>query len=305
MQKVLAIVGPTAVGKTSLSIEVAKRWNGEIISGDSMQVYQRLDVGTAKITPAEMQGVPHHLINVRKVQERFSAADFKEAAANLIKEISDRKKLPIIVGGTGFYLQALLNDLQLGTTNEDRQKIEAVRTTLNQKSDEELRQRLQEVDPESYAEIDLNNRRRVIRALEVFQTTGQKFSAQPKAQSDPVYDALLIGLNTERSKLYERINQRVELMLAQGLEDEARWLFKQPGVVQATKGIGYREWPAYFAGEQSYAATVAQIQKDSRHYAKRQLTWFRNQMDVNWFDIIQTPAEKQVINQRIEEWLAK
>lgn len=305
MQKVLAIVGPTAVGKTSLSVELAKRWNGEIISGDSMQVYQRLDIGTAKITPEEMQGIPHHLINVRTVQERFTAADFKNTASQLIKEINGRNRLPIIVGGTGFYLQALLNDLQLGTANEDRQQVEKVRAALNQQEDDALRKQLKRVDPVSYANIDLNNRRRVIRALEVYQTTRQKFSEQTKSRGELAYDAFLIGLNTERAKLYERINQRVEIMLEQGLEAEARWLFKQPEVPQAVKGIGYREWPAYFAGEQPYSTTVAQIQKDSRHYAKRQLTWFRNQMDVNWFDIIQNPNEKQIINQEIEEWLVK
>jgi tRNA dimethylallyltransferase len=301
MKKVLAIVGPTAVGKTSLSIDIAKKFNGEIISGDSMQVYQKLDIGTAKVTDTEMQGVPHHLIDVKTIHDRFSASDFKAEATRLINEISQRNKLPIIVGGTGFYLQALLQDLELGGNKEDRAQVESIRKNLNQKTDEELLALLQKIDLDTFKTIDQNNRRRVIRAIEVYQVSGRKISEQQE-QAHP-YDDLLIGLNTDRPILYERINQRVEMMLDDGLEREARWLFEQDQVPQANKGIGYREWQGYFEKTRSLADTVELIQKDSRHYAKRQLTWFRNKMDVNWFDIIQNADEQAKIYQKIESWL--
>jgi tRNA dimethylallyltransferase len=303
MRKVLAIVGPTAVGKTKLSIELAKQFNGEIISGDSMQVYRQLDIGTAKVTPAEMDGVQHHLIDIRDVQERFSASDFKEAAKALIEDIADRGKLPIIAGGTGFYLQALLDDLELGGGDEDREKVEQIRAELNQKSDAELLTLLKAVDPVTFATIEQGHRRRVIRAIEVYQATGRRLSEQTVHQSP--YDSLLIGLNTDRPQLYERINQRVELMLQAGLEAEAKRLLATNGVVQANKGIGYREWQGYFDGAQTLAETIELIQKNSRHYAKRQLTWFRNKMQVNWYDLIQNPASQIEINQKIESWLAK
>lgn len=302
MEKVLAIVGPTAVGKTNLSIDIAKKFNGEIISGDSMQVYQKLDIGTAKVTIEEMQGISHHLIDTKTIHDRFSAADFKETAQKLISEISQRGKLPIVVGGTGFYLQALLRDLELGGSNEDRNQIEAIRTELNQKENDELLSILKTIDLATYENIDRKNRRRIIRAIEVFKVSGQKMSEQ-QMQPTAVYDDLLIGLNTERSILYQRINHRVNMMLDAGLENEARWLFDETKVPQANKGIGYREWQDYFKNEKTLSETIELIQKDSRHYAKRQLTWFRNKMDVNWYDIIQNPQEQAKIYQKIENWL--
>lgn len=302
MEKVLAIVGPTAVGKTNLSIDIAKKFNGEIISGDSMQVYQKLDIGTAKVTIEEMQRIPHHLIDTKTIHDRFSAADFKETAQKLISEISQRGKLPIVVGGTGFYLQALLRDLELGGSNEDRNQIEAIRTELNQKENDELLSILKTIDLATYENIDRKNRRRIIRAIEVFKVSGQKMSEQ-QMQPTAVYDDLLIGLNTERSILYQRINHRVNTMLDAGLENEARWLFDETKVPQANKGIGYREWQDYFKNEKTLSETIELIQKDSRHYAKRQLTWFRNKMDVNWYDIIQNPQEQAKIYQKIENWL--
>ncbi|MCZ3393274.1 tRNA (adenosine(37)-N6)-dimethylallyltransferase MiaA, partial [Enterococcus faecium] len=244
------------------------------ISGDSMQVYQKLDIGTAKVTIEEMQGIPHHLIDTKTIHDRFSAADFKEMAQKLISEISQRGKLPIVVGGTGFYLQALLRDLELGGSNEDRNQIEAIRAELNQKENDELLSMLKTIDLATYENIDRKNRRRIIRAIEVFKVSGQKMSEQ-QMQPTAVYDDLLIGLNTERSILYQRINRRVNMMLDAGLEKEARWLFDETKVPQANKGIGYREWQDYFKNEKTLSETIELIQKDSRHYAKRQLTWFR------------------------------
>lgn len=303
MEKVLGIVGPTAVGKTQLSIKIAQKFNGEIISGDSMQIYQKLNIGTAKVTPAEMDGVPHHLINIKTVHERFSASDFKLEAERLITEITNRNKLPIIVGGTGFYLKALLDNLELGGADENKDQIDQVRAELNQKTNDELLALLKQVDLKAFQQIDHQNRRRIIRALEVDQVNQQKFSNQ--AQRKAQYDSLLIGLNTDRIELYNRINRRVELMMDDGLLSEATWLFKQKEVPQATKGIGYREWKDYFTGDIDLKQVIELIQKDSRHYAKRQLTWFRNQMDVNWFDILQNENDPKRIDQKIESWLRK
>ncbi|KRN95294.1 tRNA (adenosine(37)-N6)-dimethylallyltransferase MiaA [Pediococcus stilesii] len=301
MNKVLAIVGPTAVGKTQLSIEIAKRFNAEIISGDSMQVYRGLDIGTAKIMPEEMDGVRHHLIDIRNVQDSFTVQDFKSSAEKLIIEITNRNKVPLIVGGTGFYLQALLEDLELGGNTENREQVLAIRKTLDEKTDEELFQMLRKVDQKSANRIDQHNRRRMIRAIEVYELNGIKFSEQNSRK--PPYDSLIIGLNTNRLNLYARINQRVDLMLQNGLLREAQWLFDQDEVPQATKGIGYREWESYFKGERSLEQVVELIKKDSRHYAKRQLTWFRNKMDVQWFDILQNESDQLKINQKIESWL--
>ena len=216
--KVIAIVGPTAVGKTSLSIELAKQFNGEIISGDSMQVYRGLDIGTAKVTAEEMEGIPHHLIDVRDVDESYSAADFQKAARKAIQEISDRGKLPIIVGGTGLYIQSLLWDYKLG--NEGELEDDSLRAKYEAFAEENgnlaLWEKLQLTDPLAAEKIHCNNRKKMIRALEVFELTGHSI-LEPKEQPKELYDSFLIGLNTDRSILYQRINQRVDLMVEQGL----------------------------------------------------------------------------------------
>ncbi|MEJ6400540.1 tRNA (adenosine(37)-N6)-dimethylallyltransferase MiaA [Nicoliella lavandulae] len=304
MQKVLGIVGPTAVGKTKLSIQLAKQFNGEIISGDSMQVYRHLDVGTAKVTPTEMDGIPHHLINILDVHQRYSAADFVADAKQLIIEITNRGKLPIIAGGTGFYLQALLANLNLGGDSEsDGQVRQQLHQTAQSIGPEAMWQRLNHVDPDAAAKIPVSNLRRVIRALEVIQVTGNLFSAQPQLTAAP-YDSLLIGLNTDRALLYQRINHRVDLMLDHGLLNEAKWLFNQGGDdVPAGKGIGYRELYPYLNGQCDIASAVDKIKQDSRHYAKRQLTWFRNKMNVAWFDVIQHPAAVNDVKKLTSDWL--
>ncbi|GEP19324.1 tRNA (adenosine(37)-N6)-dimethylallyltransferase MiaA [Pediococcus argentinicus] len=301
MKQVLAIVGPTAVGKTGLSIKIAQKFNGEIISGDSMQVYQGLDIGTAKIRPEEMRGVKHHLIDNRTVQETFSVSEFKKSVDHLVEEITQRGKLPIIVGGTGFYLQAVLDNLNLGgsddATNKNRLKWQDF---AKQHTQEELWNELNKVDSKSATSIPVSNVRRVVRALEVFDNTGHPFSEQENGH--PKYDSLVIGLNTDRGQLYKRINSRVDEMINEGLEEEARWLYRQVDVKQANKGIGYREWPEYFESQQTLQETIDQIKLDSRHYAKRQLTWFRNKMDVNWFDLIKDSESLKMVESQIEQW---
>ncbi|WP_295747488.1 tRNA (adenosine(37)-N6)-dimethylallyltransferase MiaA [uncultured Limosilactobacillus sp.] len=307
MKKVIAIVGPTAVGKTALSIRLAKRINGEVISGDSMQVYRHLDIATAKVTPEEQAGVPHHLINIRNVDQRFSAADFQLLAGNQINEITQRQHVPLVVGGTGFYVSALVNNLPLGGDHFDeqsrqlRQRWEEVAQQAGKRT---VWQQLAQKDPVAAQQIPVNNVRRVIRALEVIQTTGQLFSQQPERQ--PIADFLLIALNTDRHVLYQRINQRVDQMVAAGLVEEARWLYDAGGEkFQSGKGIGYRELFPYFRGECDLATAINQVKLDSRHYAKRQLTWFRNKLPVHWFDLVSGKDSVEDIEDFAREWLTK
>lgn len=306
MTKVLAIVGPTAVGKTGLSIKLAHRFNAEIISGDSMQVYRHLDIGTAKVTPTEMAGIKHHLIDVRNIDERFSVADFVHVASELIQSIHKAGKLPIIVGGTGFYLQALLSGMELGGDqyqNDDLRRQLLAEAQTN--GDLALHQRLANIDPLAAKAIPVHNVRRIIRALEVYINTGHRFSDQHNAGSK--YDVSVIGLNTERALLYQRINQRVDQMMTAGLLNEARWLFDHSGQqFQAGKGIGYRELFPYFQGQTALEEAVDLIKKDSRHYAKRQLTWFRNKTEPrpNWYNLVQQPNRLWEIESSVAKWLA-
>lgn len=303
MSKVVAIVGPTAVGKTALSIQIAQAFNGEVISGDSMQVYRHLDIGTAKIKPAEMAGIPHHLIDIVNADHQYSVAEFKTAAGQLIDEISARQHLPLIVGGTGFYLQALTNNLNLGSqqSQDFREHWEAI---AQQRGQQFVWDWLNQLDPTAAQGIPVGNTRRVIRALEVIQESGHQFSDQPQQQAH--HDYLLIGLTTDRAVLYQRINQRVDLMMKHGLIGEARWLFDQGGLsLPAGKGIGYHELFPYFSSDCDLVTAVNNIKKDSRHYAKRQLTWFRNKMDVHWFDLVSGRDQPNDVKKLIGDWLNK
>ncbi|EHO51174.1 tRNA dimethylallyltransferase [Lentilactobacillus kisonensis F0435] len=299
----LAIVGPTAVGKTAMSIKIARKFNGEVISGDSMQVYRGLDIGTAKVTNAEKQGIVHHLIDIRNIDERYSVANFVQDANDQIKKITNKGKLPIIVGGTGFYLQALLNGLQLGGDQytDDRLRQELLQYA-DTKGNAKLHARLEAVDPQTAQQIPVNNVRRVVRALEVYIKTGHRFSDQE--DTPQLFNAFVIGLNTNRQLLYQRINRRVDQMITAGLVDEARMLFDRGGVnFQSGKGIGYRELFNYFAGNCQFDEAVEQIKKDSRHYAKRQLTWFRNKTRPNWYNVIENPVDVQRLMADVDNWL--
>lgn len=303
MKKVIAIVGPTAVGKTSLSIQLAKRFNGEVISGDSMQVYRTLDIGTAKVTPEEMEGVPHHLIDVRDITEGYSAADFQAAARQKITEIYQRGKLPIIVGGTGLYIQSLLWDYKLGNENqqEDPTLREKYAAFAEEQGKQALWEKLAAMDPLAAEKIHFNNVKKIIRALEVYQLTGRSILT-PKETPELLYDAYLIGLDTDRALLYQRINQRVDLMMQQGVLEEAEKLFAFKDQ-QAAQGIGYKEFFPYFEGNLSLEQAIEDVKQQSRRYAKRQLTWFRNRMPVHWFDLVQHPEETAKIESAITEWL--
>ncbi|MEG0372818.1 tRNA (adenosine(37)-N6)-dimethylallyltransferase MiaA [Enterococcus viikkiensis] len=301
--KIITIVGPTAVGKTSLSIDLARRFNGEIISGDSLQVYRGLDIGTAKVTIEEMAGIPHHLIDVREIHDSYSAADFQQEARLAIEDISQRGKLPIVVGGTGLYIQSLLWDYKLGREGEvdDTGLREKYESFAEENGNRALWQQLQAVDPLAAEKIHFNNRKKVIRAMEVFELTGHSI-LEPKEQPQKLYDSFMIGLNTDREILYQRINQRVDIMVAQGLLDEAEKLAGTPEV-QAAQGIGYKELFPYFAGNITLESALEEIKLHSRRYAKRQLTWFRNRMSVNWYDLVQQPETLHEIEDAIEKWL--
>lgn len=302
MEKVIVVVGPTAVGKTALSIELAKKYQGEVISGDSMQIYRGLDIGTAKVTAAEMQGIPHHLIDIRDSHESYSVAEFQKEARELITAIHQRGHLPIVAGGTGLYIQALLYDYQLGAAEESdpsvRQRYQQEAARIGK---EALWQKLQVLDPLAAAKIHYNNERKVIRALEVLETTGISI-ADPTTAPEVVYDYFMIGLSTDRQLLYQRIDQRVDQMVAAGLVAEAQQVLIHPET-QAAKGIGYKEFAPYFAGTCSLEETVAQIKQQSRRYAKRQLTWFKNRLAPRWVDLVQHPEDVSSIEKAIDQWL--
>lgn len=276
--KLLVVVGPTAVGKTALGIRLAQAFNGEIISGDSQQVYQGLDIGTAKASLAEQAAAPHHLIDVRQVTETYSAYDFVQEAQAAIADITARGKLPIIVGGTGLYIQSLLEGYHLGG-ELDQAAVLAYRQELELLTDEQLFEAM----AEQGLELVQANRRRAIRALELAKF-GQNLSNRETA-----YEPYLIGLTDDRALLYDRINQRVDAMVEQGLLDEARWLYDQYPEVQASRGIGYKELFPYFAGECDLDAALDKLKQNTRRFAKRQLTWFRNRMAVTFYTVSQTP----------------
>ena len=286
-QKLFVLIGPTAVGKTKLSIDLAKRFNGEVISGDSMQIYKSMDIGTAKISSDEMAGVPHHLIDIKNPEEPFSVAEFQELVREKISEITDRGNLPMIVGGTGLYIQSVLYDYQFSEAPSDSQFRMEHEKLAKEQGNRVVHDRLAKVDPVSADRIHPNNIRRVIRALEVFHCTGKTVTDYQQEQNpELLYDTCLIGLTMERELLYNRINQRVDLMMTQGLLAEVKTLYDQ-GLkdCQSIQAIGYKELYEYFNGRVTLEEAVDQLKQNSRRYAKRQLTWFRNKMDVTWFEM--------------------
>ena len=289
--KIIVIVGPTAVGKTALAIDLAQALNGEIISGDSQQVYRKLDIGTAKATPEEQAAAPHHLVDVREVTESYSAFDFVREAKQAIAEITARGKLPIIAGGTGLYIQSLLEGYHLGG-EVPHEEILAYRAQLDLLSDEDLYQRVMEQG----LVIPQINRRRAIRALEIAHF------GQELANQETDYEPYLICLDDDRSLIYDRINRRVGRMLEEGLLEEARWLYDHYPDVQASKGIGYKELFPYFKGEQSLDAASEILKRNTRRFAKRQLTWFRNRMEVTFY-AISAPRFKEQVLADVKEFL--
>ncbi|WP_407371597.1 tRNA (adenosine(37)-N6)-dimethylallyltransferase MiaA [Carnobacterium sp.] len=307
-KKIIIIVGPTAVGKTSLSLSLAKVVNGEIISGDSMQIYRNLTIGTAKVSKEEQQEIPHYLIDEVDVTTSYSVSDFQKRARFLIEKISARGKVPIIVGGTGLYIESLLYDVTFGGSGDNDPAFrEAQEALAIEKGNRYLWEQLINVDPISAANIHFNNRRRVIRALEVYHVTGQPFSSyqSERKEKELLYDAKIIGLTTNREELYKRINLRVDHMLEKGLIQEAEWLYQQQlPDAQASRGIGYKELVPYFEKKASLQEAKEAIQQNSRRYAKRQLTWFKNRLDnVEWFDLLASPEEEEQIKNEVKRFL--
>ena len=281
-QKLIAITGPSSSGKTKLAIEVAKALNGEIISVDSRQIYKELDIGSAKPTIEEREGIPHHLMDIIDVTQEYTVADFCDDAKQKIKEIIERGKTPILAGGTGLYFRVLLQDFDLPRVAPNQE----LRDELEKLSSEELYNQLLELDYEIAQKIHFNNKVKIIRALEVCKTLGIPMSkAQKKKESE--YDVLWFGLNSsDREFLYNRINKRVDIMLEQGLLKESSDLFDKYGENKILLGtIGYQELYPFFEGEIDFETAIEQLKQNTRRYAKRQISWFNANKDIHWFDI--------------------
>lgn len=300
-KRIIVIVGPTAVGKTSLSISLARRLDGEIISGDSMQVYRGMDIGTAKIRPEEMDGIPHHLIDIRNPDETYSAAEFKRDVNEKVTEITEKNRIPILVGGSGLYIQAALYDFNFSDIPRDEKWTEKLMKEAGEDGIDRIYRKLKEVDPEQAEKIHPNNHRRIIRALEIYEATGKTKTEWEKEQKrESPYDPLIIGLTMEREKLYEQINRRVDQMMENGLLEEVETLYRQGYEnTQAMKAIGYKEFIPYLEGEIMLEDAIETLKRNSRRFAKRQYTWFRNKLPVTWYLI--NPEEKdekflQIIN---------
>lgn len=287
-KKLVVLTGPTAAGKTKLSIALAKAINGEIISADSMQVYRHMDVGSAKIMPEEMDGVKHHLIDILEPTEDFNVVLFQKYAKEAMEEIYAKNKIPIIVGGTGFYIQSVLYDIDFTQNDEDTALRDELEALANEKGAEHLHAMLAECDPESAKAIHANNVKRVIRAIEYNRQTGKKISEHNEQEraKESAYDSSYFVLTDERARLYANIDKRVDIMLENGLVDEVKKLMDM-GCMRdsvAMQGLGYKEIISYLLSEITLEEAVYLIKRDTRHFAKRQLTWFRREKDVIWVE---------------------
>ncbi len=301
----IVLTGPTAAGKTELSIALAKKLNGAIISADSMQVYKYMNIGSAKIRPEEMQGVRHYLVDVLDPREEFHVARFQQMAKEALEEIYRNGQLPIVVGGTGFYIQALLKDIDFDESSGELPCRKELEETARREGGAVLYERLKQVDPESAEAIHPNNVKRVIRALEFYQETGQPISLHNKEQKEkqPPYTYAYFVLNDDRARLYERIDRRVDRMVEQGLVEEVRWL-KEHGYdrsLVSMQGLGYKELFPYLDGTCSLEEAVEIIKRDTRHFAKRQITWFKREPDVIWLNQQEFGYDKEKILKRMLE----
>ena len=296
MDKIIAIVGPTGVGKTSMSIALAQQLNGEIISCDSMQVYKKMDIGTAKVTEDEKQGIPHYLVDDQNLDEPYNVKIFQEKCREAIQKILAKGKTPILCGGTGLYLKAALYDYVFEEEKVDQEYLDF----LEKQTNETLVNMLKETDEKSLETIHPNNRKRLIRALQISHGGQNKSEREASQQHIPLYDIYFLGLDAPRPVLHKRIDQRVEKMFEKGLVQEVETLFSNPNTWEYTsfQGIGYKEFKAYFEKTQTLDEVKEKIKTHSRQYAKRQITWFKNQMPVHWYSIDQ---QEQII-QEVKEW---
>ena len=298
-EKLIVILGPTAVGKTDLAIALAQKLQTEIISGDSMLFYKGFDIGSAKPAMAERQGIVHHLVDNLEPWENFNVTDFVREAQTIITKLNNKGLIPIVAGGTGLYIKALLEGYAFNETTDHSEFRQEMTALAEKKGREHIHELLKAADPEAAERIHAHNLRRVIRALEVVRFGGEQISRQKEyGAGDLCYDVYVVGLNRERQGLYERINQRVEMMFAAGLEAEVQSLLAG-GVtrqMQAMQGIGYKETAAYLAGEMTRAEAIELIQKSTRHFAKRQLTWYRKMPYIKWYGADELSADSLLRN---------
>lgn len=296
-KKIIAIVGPTGIGKSNLSIQLAKAFDGQVISCDSMQVYREMDIGTAKITEKEKQGIKHYLLNEQSYDQEYNVMIFQDRCRKAIQNIQQANHLPILCGGTGLYLKAALYDYVFETEEVD----EAYKEELQQKTNEELVDLLKQIDPKALEKIHPNNRKRIIRALVIAHSGTIKSEREAQQEHKPLYDVLFIGLDMDRKKLHEQIDLRVDKMFEEGLEKEVVSLFSDPKTWEYTsfQGIGYKEFKEYFLQDRTIEEVKELIKIHSRQYAKRQYTWFKNQMPVQWFDV----NDKEKIMNFVKEFL--
>lgn len=299
-KKVLVITGPTGSGKTKLSIEIAKRCNGEIISADSMQIYKEMNIGTAKPTNEELSQVVHHMIDIVEIGQNFSVADYSKMAFSCIQDIISRGKLPVVVGGTGLYINSIVEEINYFETGESTEFRDKLNKIAEKKGNEVLYNELCKKDPEAAKRIHINDLKRIVRALEVYEFSKTTITEQQKKSKEieKKYDYIMIGLTTERSTLYDRINKRVDTMFELGLLEEARDIIaKSDSLGTSYQAIGYKELKKYFDGECLLEEAKELIKRESRRYAKRQLTWFRRNENIVWLDI------KNSINDNINKVL--
>ncbi len=284
---VAVIVGPTASGKSRLAVDICKILNGEVISADSMQIYKKMDIGTAKALPDEQQGIPHHLIDIIEPSENYSLENFLKDCESAVDDILSRGKLPVIAGGTGLYISSFMNGVELSEAKIDNEYRDAMEYIANTAGNLTLKQLLFGIDKDSYAKLKTNDRKRIIRALEVYRTTGKTITeSNESSQGDRKYNFVAFGLNCEdRDMLYERINLRVDEMIKNGLEEEARMLYNMELSDTARQAIGYKELFGYFNGEKTLEESVDEIKQFSRNYAKRQITWFKKDKNISWLPI--------------------
>ena len=303
--EIVCVVGPTAAGKTEYAINLAKKYNGEVVSCDSMQIYRYMDIGTAKPTQEEMQNIPHHMIDFVDPREDYSVADFVRDARACINDILERKKLPVLCGGTGLYVDSILNQIEFSEEKKDEKYRHQLQELAQVKGNDAVYALLLEQDPKAAEAIHPHNLKRVIRALEIIKTTGMtKEEADKKARKEPVYQATIYGMQMEREKLYQRINLRVDQMMDQGLLDEVRGLLQVgvPPDAQAMKGLGYKELLPCILEGAPVADAVERIKLGTRHYAKRQLTWLRREADVLWVDALSPEAFRELLAYYTEAW---
>lgn len=301
----IILTGPTAVGKTKLSIELAKAVNGQMISADSMQVYRHMDIGTAKIRPEEMQGIPHYLIDVLDPWEAFDVVRFQAMAKDALDKIYAAGAIPIVVGGTGFYIQALLYDIDFDENDSETDYRAELQTFADQHGAEALHDRLRQVDEKSALMIHPNNVKRVIRALEFYHQTGTRISEhnETQRQKESPYRFVYFVLDDERERIYQRIDQRIDQMLAQGLVAEVKQL-RDMGCTRdmvSMQGLGYKEILAYLDGECTLEEAVYILKRDTRHFAKRQLTWFRREQEVRWIERQEYPDETAMLQAMLSQ----